>query len=104
MSEIKCINLGYVCSNAEAASVEEVFRKHAAWMTDFYSEANNGSEHLLNAYFTKAPEFIDPTDPEKGVTVIHYSQSMSVLPGWQVFSVTSKMRHKMITSLNLLKY
>ena len=66
MSEIKCINLGYVCSNAEAASVEEVFRKHAAWMTDFYSEANNGSEHLLNAYFTKAPEFIDPTDPEKG--------------------------------------
>ena len=68
MSEIKCINLGYVCSNAEAASVEEVFRKHAAWMTDFYSEANNGSEHLLNAYFTKAPEFIDPTDPEKGVT------------------------------------
>ena len=70
MSEIKCINLGYVCSNAEAASVEEVFRKHAAWMTDFYSEANNGSEHLLNAYFTKAPEFIDPTDPEKGVTGI----------------------------------
>ena len=37
-------------------------------MTDFYSEANNGSEHLLSAYFTKAPEFIDPTDPEKGVT------------------------------------
>ena len=68
MSDIKCIKLGYVCSNAEAASVEEVFRKHAAWMTDFYSEANNGSEHLLNAYFTKAPEFIDPTDPEKGVT------------------------------------
>ena len=68
MSDIKCINLGYVCSNAEAASVEEVFRKHAAWMTDFYSEANNGSEHLLSAYFTKAPEFIDPTDPEKGVT------------------------------------
>ena len=68
MSDIKCINLGYVCSNAEAASVEEVFRKHAAWMTDFYSEANNGNEHLLNAYFTKAPEFIDPTDPEKGVT------------------------------------
>ena len=64
MSDIKCINLGYVCSNAEAASVEEVFRKHAAWMTDFYSEANNGNEHLLNAYFTKAPEFIDPTDPE----------------------------------------
>ena len=68
MSDIKCINLGYVCSNAEAASVEEVFRKHAAWMTDFYSEANNGSEHLLNAYFTKAPEFKDPTDPSKGET------------------------------------
>lgn len=68
MSDIKCINLGYVCSNEDAPAVEEVFRKHAAWMTEFYSESNNGSEHLLNAYFTKAPEFIDPTDPEKGVT------------------------------------
>ena len=37
-------------------------------MTEIYSESNNGSEHLLNAYFTKAPEFIDHTDPGKGVT------------------------------------
>ena len=37
MSGIKCINLGYVCSNADALAVEEVFRKHAAWMTEFYS-------------------------------------------------------------------
>ena len=37
-------------------------------MTDFYSETNSGSEHLLTAYFTKAPEFIDPTNSEKGVT------------------------------------
>ena len=34
MSEIKCINLGYVCSNAEAASVEEVFRDAAAGLGD----------------------------------------------------------------------
>jgi len=68
MSDIKCINLGYVCPKAESEAVEAIFRKHAAWMNNFYSEANNGNEHLLTAYFTKAPEFIDPTDPEKGVT------------------------------------
>ena len=68
MSNIKFIKLGYVCSNADAPAAEEVFRKHAAWMTEFYSESNNWSEHLLNAYFKKAPEFIDPTDREKGVT------------------------------------
>ena len=34
-------------------------------MTEFYSD---GTDHLLNAYFTKAPEFKDPTDPSKGET------------------------------------
>ena len=68
MPDIKCINLGNVCSNAGAPAVEEVFQKHAVWMTYFYSETNNGSENLLTAYFTKAREFVDPADPERGET------------------------------------
>ena len=67
MSEVRCINLGYVCSEKEAEEIESIFRKHAAWMSEFYSEKNNGKDHLINAYFTKAPEFVDPTDPSKGV-------------------------------------
>ena len=37
-------------------------------MTNFYSDSNNGSTHLLSAYFTKAPWLIDPTDPVKNIT------------------------------------
>ena len=37
-------------------------------MEEFYSENNDGQTHLLNSYFTKAPEFVDPTDPSKGET------------------------------------
>ena len=68
MSGLKCINLAYVCSESEADEVENIFRKHATWMTEFYSEANGGLDHLVSAYFTKAHELVDPTDPAKGVT------------------------------------
>ena len=68
MEHIRCINLGYVVSEDKAEGVEEIFKKHASWMKDFYSEENEGLDHLITAYFTKAPEFVDPTDPEKGVT------------------------------------
>ena len=66
--EIKCINLGYVVSDEKADFVETIFTKHASWMNEFYSEANDGTKHLISAYFTKSPEFVDPTDPEKGTT------------------------------------
>ena len=49
----------------KAAEVENIFSTHGKWMTEFYSD---GTDHLLNAYFTKAPEFKDPTDPSKGET------------------------------------
>jgi len=68
MSEIKCINLSYVVSSDNAGDVENIFRSHASWMTEFYSEENEGKEHLISAYFTKAQEFVDPTDPTKGFT------------------------------------
>ena len=66
--EIRCINLGYVVPKESAEEVENIFKKHSSWMEEFYSENNDGQEHLLNSYFTKAPEFVDPTDPSKGET------------------------------------
>ena len=68
MSDVFCINLGYVVAADEADKVEAVFRKHAAWMTDFYSEENDGPAHLITAHFTKAPEFKDPANPDEGLT------------------------------------
>ncbi len=44
--EIKCINLGYVVSDEKADFVETIFTKHASWMNEFYSEANDGTEVL----------------------------------------------------------
>ena len=66
--EIRCINLGYVVPKENAEEVEGIFKKHASWMEKFYSEDSDGQKHLLNSYFTKAPEFVDPTDPSKGET------------------------------------
>ena len=37
-------------------------------MEEFYSEKNDGKTHFLNSNFTKAPEFVDRTDPSKGGT------------------------------------
>ena len=66
--EIRCINLGYVVPKENAEEVEGIFNKHALWMEKFYSADSDGQKHLLNSYFTKAPEFVDPTDPSKGET------------------------------------
>ena len=40
--EIKCINLGYVVADEKAAHVEQIFKKHAEWMSGFYSSNNDG--------------------------------------------------------------
>lgn len=66
--EIRCINYSFAVPKESAEEVELIFRKHAAWMEEFYSEINDGQKHLLNSYFTKAPEFVDPTDHSKGET------------------------------------
>lgn len=52
MTDLKCINLGYICSEVESVEVEATFQKHAEWMTEFYSEPNGGLDHLVSAYFT----------------------------------------------------
>jgi|TARA_B110000263_G_scaffold172970_1_gene150904 hypothetical protein len=68
MSDIRCINFGYVVPEDKADEVQSVFNKHSAWMDDFYCESVNGQEHLISSYFTRAPEFINPVDPSEGVT------------------------------------
>ena len=48
MSEIKCINLGYVVPKDKADEVLELFKTHAAWMQEFYSDSNDGSKYLIS--------------------------------------------------------
>ena len=68
MSEIKCINLGYVVPKDKADEVLELFKTHAAWMQEFYSDTNDGSKYLISSFFTKADEFVNPADPSQGLT------------------------------------
>ena len=44
--EIKCINLGYVVADEKAKHVEGIFKKHAEWMSGFYSSKNDGESHI----------------------------------------------------------
>ena len=62
MSDVFCINLGYVVAADEADKVEAVFRKHAAWMTDFYSEENDGPAHLITAHSVSYTHLTLPTN------------------------------------------
>ena len=62
MTDRVCINL--LSSNDKAAEVENIL----ALMENGWLNYSDGTDHLLNAYFTKAPEFKDPTDPSKGET------------------------------------
>ena len=68
MSEVKCINLGYVVPKDKADEVLELFKTHAAWMQEFYSDSNDGSKYLISSFFTKADEFVNPADPSQGLT------------------------------------
>tara|TARA_B100000035_G_scaffold278943_1_gene258227 strand:- start:406 stop:777 length:372 start_codon:yes stop_codon:yes gene_type:complete len=66
MSKTICINLGFVVPKKNHEEVENILKVHSDWMKVFYSDANNGSNYLLTAYFTKAVELKDPTNPSKG--------------------------------------
>jgi heme-degrading monooxygenase HmoA len=59
------INLGYVVPGGKADEVQAVFKKHAAFMEEFYK---GSTEYLISCYFTKAPLFKDPADPSQGAT------------------------------------
>ena len=69
MTDRVCINLSYAVPNDKAAEVENIFSTHGKWMTEFYSD---GTDHLLNAYFTKAPEFKDQLIQVREKQEIHY--------------------------------
>ena len=68
MNKIICINLGFVIPKDNLREVEHIFKVHADWMKEFYSEYNNGKKYLISAYNTKATELKDPTNPTKGET------------------------------------
>ena len=58
----------WLCSSKDnSEEVEKTFKKHASWMEDFIQKITV-DDAPLNSYFTKAPEFVDPTDPSKGET------------------------------------
>ena len=59
------INIAYVVPKDKAEEVEACFMKHSAHMEKFYA---GSVEHLISCYFTKAPQFVEPTDPSKGET------------------------------------
>ena len=42
MTEVKCVNLGFIVPESKVREVQYVFEKHAKWMREFYSEANSG--------------------------------------------------------------
>ncbi len=65
MADVKCINIAFCVPKEDAEEVQTVFKKHASWMEEFYS---NSEQHLLNSYFTRSIEYKDPTDPSKGET------------------------------------
>jgi len=50
MSDMRCINLGYVVPKDQADQVQAVFKKHSAWMENFYSDVNNGPDHLISSF------------------------------------------------------
>ena len=68
INKIVCINLGFVVPKNKVKEVESILKIHTEWMSEFYSEGNNGKKYLLGAYITRATEFKDPTDPAQGET------------------------------------
>ena len=68
MDKIICINLVFIVPKNNLEEVEPVFKLHADWMKNFYSESNDGKKYLISAYITKATELKDPTNPNKGET------------------------------------
>ena len=54
---------------SDEASVDELISSHAQWMSETHSlDKEDGKLHTLEYYVSKATEFNDMMDPEKGST------------------------------------
>ena len=65
---MKTINICYKVPEASASKVEEVLKAHAEHMRVSYTSDNPRGDNPIDAYFTKAVELNNPTNPSDGKT------------------------------------
>ena len=63
-----CINISYKVPADKVAEVEEALKAHAEHMKTSYTSDNPRGDNPVDAYFTKAEELNNPTNPEDGKT------------------------------------
>ena len=63
-----CINLSYKVPADKVAEVEEALKAHAVHMKTSYISGNPRGDNPVDAYFTKAEELNNPTNPDEGKT------------------------------------
>ena len=63
-----CINLSYKVPADKVAEVEEALKAHAEHMKTSYTNDNTRGDNPVDAYFTKAEELNNPTNPDEGKT------------------------------------
>lgn len=62
------INISYKVPSANASEVEDALKAHAEHMRTSYPADNPRGDNPLDAYFTKAEELNNPTNPADGTT------------------------------------
>jgi len=62
------INITYKVPSANASEVEDALQAHAEHMRVSYTTDNPRGDNPLDAYFTKAEELNNPTNPADGTT------------------------------------
>ena len=65
---MRTINICYKVPGENASEVEEVLKAHAEHMKVNYTPDNPRGDNPLDAYFTKAEELNNPTNPADGKT------------------------------------
>lgn len=65
---MRAINICYKVPLGKASEVEEVLKAHAEHMKANYTPDNPRGDNPLDAYFTKAEELNNPTNPADGKT------------------------------------
>ena len=63
-----CINLSYKVPADKVTEVEEALKAHAEHMKTSYTSDNPRGDNPVDAYFTKAEELNNPTNPDEGKT------------------------------------
>ena len=67
-NEVPTINISYKVPSANVSEVEDALQAHAGHMRASYTADNPRGDNPLDAYFTKAEELNNPTNPADGTT------------------------------------